>query len=66
MHKSFIEPRLGQLMSSEQKAIQGYCVKCRKKQNFVNPEKTTLKNGKPATKGKCGICGTNMFRIGKS
>jgi hypothetical protein len=24
-----------------------------------------LKNGKPATKGVCPVCGTGMFRIGK-
>jgi hypothetical protein len=26
----------------------------------------TMKNGKPATQGKCPNCGTTMFRIGKS
>jgi len=27
---------------------------------------TTMKNGKPATKGKCPVCGTTMFKIGKA
>jgi hypothetical protein len=26
----------------------------------------TMKNGKPATRGKCPVCGTQMYRIGKS
>jgi hypothetical protein len=26
----------------------------------------TMKNGKPATQGKCPVCSTKMFRIGKS
>jgi hypothetical protein len=26
----------------------------------------TMKNGKPATQGVCPVCGTKMFRIGKS
>jgi len=26
----------------------------------------TMKNGKPATQGICPVCGTKMFKIGKS
>lgn len=44
--------------------VQGYCVKCKAKQEIKNPQKVTLKNGKPATKGTCPKCGTKMFRIG--
>jgi hypothetical protein len=29
-----------------------------------NPEKVTLKNGRPATRGICPNCGTKVFRIG--
>lgn len=43
---------------------QGYCVKCKKKQEMKNEKRVTLKNGKPAVKGQCPKCGTNMFRIG--
>ena len=42
-----------------------YCVKCRTKREIQDPQETTLKNGRPAVKGKCPECGTNMFRIGK-
>jgi len=45
---------------------QGYCVKCRKKVEMKDPQQTKLKNGRPATKGKCPNCGTSVFRIGKS
>jgi DNA-directed RNA polymerase subunit RPC12/RpoP len=41
-----------------------YCVKCKKKTEIKNPQKVTLKNGKPATKGLCPTCGTKVFRIG--
>ncbi len=44
--------------------MQAYCVKCRKKVDMNNPEKITMKNGKPATKGSCPNCGTKVFRIG--
>jgi predicted RNA-binding Zn-ribbon protein involved in translation (DUF1610 family) len=43
---------------------QGYCVKCKAKQEMKNPQQVTLKNGKKATKGTCPKCGTKMFRIG--
>jgi hypothetical protein len=45
--------------------MQAYCFKCRKKVEIQNATQVKLKNGKPATKGKCGKCGTAVFRIGK-
>ncbi len=45
--------------------VTAYCVKCRKKVEMKNPKKVTLKNGRPAAKGICPNCGTNVFRIGK-
>ena len=44
--------------------MEAYCVKCRCKQEIKNPEKITMKNGKPATQGTCPACGTKVFRIG--
>lgn len=43
---------------------QMYCVKCRAKKEVTDPEKVTMKNGKPALKGKCPDCGTGMYKIG--
>ena len=42
-----------------------YGVKCREKREIKNPQITELKNGRPAVKGTCPECGTNVFRIGK-
>jgi len=44
----------------------GFCVKCRKKKEMKDAKSTTMKNGRPATKGICPTCGTKIFRIGKS
>ena len=44
--------------------MEGYCVKCKSKREMKSPEKTTMKNGKPATKGTCPKCGNSVFRIG--
>ncbi|MGD9117607.1 MAG: DUF5679 domain-containing protein [Dehalococcoidia bacterium] len=45
--------------------MQAYCFKCRRKVEIRNPQKVTLKNGRPATKGICPSCGTKVFRIGQ-
>ena len=44
--------------------MEAYCVKCRGKREIAEPESITMKNGKPATQGKCPSCGTKVFRIG--
>lgn len=46
--------------------VEAYCVKCKAKREMKDPEKITMKNGKPATKGTCPNCSTKMFRIGAS
>ena len=45
--------------------MQAYCMKCKDKREMKNAEQTTMKNGRPATKGICPECGTKMFKIGK-
>ena len=44
----------------------GYCLKCRESREIQNSEQVTMKNGRPAIRGKCGECGTTMFRIGEA
>jgi hypothetical protein len=43
---------------------EAYCVKCKAKREVKNPEPITMKNGKPALKGTCPVCGTSVFKIG--
>ena len=43
--------------------MEGYCVKCKKKQEIKDAKEVTMKNGKKAMKGSCPSCGTGMFRI---
>ena len=42
----------------------GYCLKCREHREMRQAEEVTLKNGRAATRGKCGECRTTMFRMG--
>jgi hypothetical protein len=48
------------------KTMEGYCLKDKKKVEMKDPQPITMKNGKPATVGTCPICGTKIYRIGKS
>jgi hypothetical protein len=43
--------------------MEGYCVKCKKKQDMEGAKEVTMKNGRKAIKGKCPSCGTGMFKI---
>jgi hypothetical protein len=45
-------------------AAEAYCVKCKTKREISNAVQITMKNGRPATEGKCPVCGTKMFKIG--
>jgi len=44
-------------------AEMAYCVKCKDKKEMQGATKVTMKNGRPAMKGKCGDCGTGMYKI---
>ena len=39
-------------------------MKCREAREIQDAEQVTMKNGRPATRGTCGECGTGMYRIG--
>jgi hypothetical protein len=45
--------------------LEAYCFKCRAKREMKDPTPVVLRNGRPATKGICAVCGTKMFRLGK-
>ncbi|MDE3100869.1 MAG: hypothetical protein KGJ98_01400 [Chloroflexota bacterium] len=42
----------------------GYCVKCKAAREIADPQQITMKNGRPATQGRCPVCGTKIFKIG--
>jgi hypothetical protein len=43
---------------------EAYCVKCKTKREMKDANLITMKNGRPATEGKCSVCGTKIFKIG--
>jgi DNA-directed RNA polymerase specialized sigma subunit len=46
--------------------MQAYCMRCRAEREMKNARSIVMKNRRPATQGICPVCGTKMFRIGKS
>jgi len=43
--------------------FEGYCVKCRKKQQIKNGAVGKTAKGKPVAKGTCPECGTKVNRF---
>jgi uncharacterized protein DUF5679 len=48
----------------EELMAEAYCVKDKRKVEVRNPQRITMKNGKPALQGTCPICGGKVFKIG--
>ncbi|NTU75618.1 MAG: type I DNA topoisomerase, partial [Anaerolineaceae bacterium] len=46
--------------------MEAYCVKCRQKREIINPVAEFNAACAAVTKGKCGECGTTLYRIGRT
>ncbi len=46
--------------------MEAYCVKCKVKREIAQPEATFTSNGTPATRGVCPVCGTGLYRMGRT
>jgi DNA topoisomerase I len=46
--------------------LEAYCVKCKTKREIQNPQADFNAAGAPVTHGICGVCGTKLFRIGRT
>ena len=69
MKKVFVppypKPSKGIIVKSHVKGSPtAYCVVCKSKKTMANVKHIKMKNGRPASKGVCPVCGTGMFRIG--
>jgi DNA topoisomerase-1 len=43
-----------------------YCVKCKEKREMNSLEAVYTANGTPGTRGVCTVCGTKMFKMGRT
>lgn len=46
--------------------LEAYCVKCRQSVEIEDPEPVWTRKGAPGTRGFCPICGTTIFRMGRT
>lgn len=46
--------------------MEAYCVKCREKREIKNPIADYNAAGAPVTKGECVVCGTKVYRMGRT
>jgi hypothetical protein len=49
----------------EKRIVEAYCVKCKAKRLMKDTQEVVLKNGRPAIKGICTVCGTKVMRFVK-
>ena len=50
---------------SDQK-ITAYCLKCKAKQEMLNPVPVFSRSGRPGTKGTCPVCGGGIYKAGET
>lgn len=46
--------------------LEAYCVKCKEKRPIKDAKPVFTGSGTPATQGVCAVCGTKMYRMGKT
>jgi DNA topoisomerase I len=46
--------------------LEAYCVKCKTKREILEPQAEFNSTGAPVTRGTCPVCGTKLFRIGRT
>ena len=46
--------------------MEAYCMKCKTKREMSDPQAVFTSSGTPATQGSCPVCGTGMYRMGRT
>ena len=46
--------------------MEAYCVKCKQKREIKDSQAVFTKTGTPAVSGLCPVCGTKLFRMGRT
>ena len=59
-------PKLTHDEHQEIDAIEAYCVRCKQTVVMENATPVWTKRGTPGTRGECEICGTTVFRMGRT
>ncbi len=54
------------MKSGEYVSMEAYCMKCKEKREINNPMAGFNAKSSPVTTGTCPVCGTKLFRMGKT
>src|SRR5512139_3201119 len=46
--------------------MEAYCVKCKTKREMIEARAEYTATGTPGTRGKCPVCGTTLYKMGKT
>jgi len=46
--------------------VEAYCVKCKQKREIQDPQPAFTASGSPATRGTCPVCGSKLYRMGRT
>ncbi|MEK6587478.1 MAG: type I DNA topoisomerase [Chloroflexota bacterium] len=46
--------------------MEAYCVKCKQKREIQDPQPAFTASGSPATRGTCPVCGSKLYRMGRT
>ncbi len=47
-------------------SYEAYCVKCKVRREMSEPQAVFTARGQPALRGTCAVCGTTLYRIGRT
>lgn len=59
-------PDIDDILEEEAEPIEAYCVRCKETVEVEEPQAVWTRKGSPGTRGTCSICGTTVFRMGKT
>ncbi len=63
---SIMADELDELFEDDEQGIEAYCMTCKQTTPMENPEPIWTRRGAPGTRGTCSVCGTVVFRMGKT
>jgi len=46
--------------------LEAYCMKCKTKREIIEPQALFNASGSPVTRGTCAVCGTTLYRTGRT
>jgi hypothetical protein len=60
------QPQHDDIEPEEEEEIEAYCVSCKQTVVMLEPSAVWTRRGAPGTRGVCEICGSTVFRMGKT